>query len=206
VKAEGRKMMRDKTTWRLISIALTCIGLFAALLKSGVPELSATYADFNPFFIKQNEIELVMKWFFTGIAFIGIFIQVILIIGENTFGGRKYSTRTYIFISVLLIAAAFPITKTVNIIGNELARSRWLPKIVENQRDLYLDIEFLIENDYLRQNQLALKDSDREMYRKENLKDLYPHIEQLEKLLDISQSNSELKTRLVKIKPFFKTN
>jgi len=199
-------MMRDKTTWRLISIALTCIGLFAALLKSGVPELSATYADFNPFFIKQNEIELVMKWFFTGIAFIGIFIQVILIIGENTFGGRKYSTRTYIFISVLLIAAAFPITKTVNIIGNELARSRWLPKIVENQRDLYLDIEFLIENDYLRQNQLALKDSDREMYRKENLKDLYPHIEQLEKLLDISQSNSELKTRLVKIKPFFKTN
>jgi hypothetical protein len=197
----------DKTSLDLISIVLGGIGLFVVLTKFSVPEINATFLGSNPFAVKRDIIDSTMTWLFTGLALLGLLVQVVAAIWGNHIEQRVHTPCFYILVFVVALAAGVALARLLTAAGRRLARRFWLPRIVESQREVYKAARFTIEHDGWRENQFAaqgtLPDPERERLRTANLKQATEHVEQIEKLLDVRSSLTELMTRLDRIKPFF---
>lgn len=174
------------------------------LTKFNVPELNMSFFGTNPFAIKRDEIESVMTWLFTALALVALLIQVGVVIFNDQIEERLHTTYFYIFVFIGSLVSAGVLVLLLTVIGNKLARDRWLPKIVESQMEIYETAKFIIEHDGWRKDQLLSKDTiaDAERYRSANRQTAEKHFEQLEKLLDIRPDTNDLSQRLARIKGY----
>ena len=196
--------MMDKTSLNLISILIGGAGLFVAITKFNVPELNMTFLDTNPFAIKRDEIDSVMTWIFTSLAGVGVLVRAVVLISDCR---EERSHKTCYYVSFFLITftlTAF-LVMLLTVVGNKLARTRWLPKIVENQGELYKSSKFIIEHDGWREDQLPVKDNfqNPEENRRENHQAADQYLTQMEKLLDIIPAREAHPQRLARIKTYF---
>jgi hypothetical protein len=161
------------------------------------------FYDPNPFAIKRDEIEGVITSFFTAIAVLATFIQVCTLISEMQ--DRLHSTGYYKLVFVISLAASAIIIVVLTAVGNQYARQRWLPKVIENQMENYQTAKFIIEHEGWRKEQLPTRDTliNPERYRAENRSAADNHLEQIERLLEITPLNDDLSQRLAQIKDYF---
>lgn len=180
-------------------------GLFVVLTKFNVPELNMSFFGTNPFAIKRDEIESVMTWLFTALALVALLVQVGMVIFDDQIEERLHTTYFYIFVLIGSLAVAGVLVLLLTVVGNKLARDRWLPKIVESQMELYETAKFIIEHDGWRKDQLLGKDTiaDPNRFRSANRQTAEKHCEQIEKLLDISPDTNDLSQRLMRLKSYF---
>ncbi len=195
----------DKTTLNLVSMVLGGTGLFVVLTKFNVPELNKSFFGTNPFAIKRDEIESVMTWLFTTLTLVALLIQVGALIFDDQIEERLHTTYFYVFVFMgsLVVAGIFVLLLTV--MGNKLARDRWLLKIVESQMEIYETAKFISENNGWRKEQLLSKDTiaDPDRDRSANRQTADKYCEQIEKLLDINPNTNDLSQRLMRLKSYF---
>ncbi len=195
----------DKTSLNLISIVLAGVGLFVVLTGFSVPELHATFLGTNPFAVKRDIIASVMTGLFTGLALLGLLVQVGVAIWSNNIEERIHTTRFYIAFFVVMLAVGVALVPLLTAVGNRVARRSWLPQIVENQKEVYKATRFVIEHDGWREDQLPARATlaDPERYRTANLETAARQVEQIEKLLELVSSSGDLRARLDGLTPYF---
>jgi hypothetical protein len=185
----------DKTTLDLVSIVLGGTGLFVVLTKFNVPELNAWVIGASPFVIKRDWIDSTMTWLFTGLALLGLLIQVGAAIWGDHIQQRVHTPCFYLLAFAVMVAGGVLLAWLLTVVGRHLARRLWLPRIIDNQKDLYKTARFIIEHDGHREDQLH--------DRKTNLEAATKSVAQIEKLLDLPSRSTDLTSRLDAIKPFF---
>lgn len=175
------------------------------LTKFSVPELHATFLGTNPFAVKRDIIESVMTQLFTGLALLGLLVQVGVAIWSNHIEERIHTTRFYIVFFVVVLAVGVALVPLLTAVGNRVARRSWLPQIVENQKEVYKAARFVIEHDGWREDQLPVRATlaDPERYRTANLETAARQVEQIAKLLEVASPSGDLRARLDGIKPYF---
>ena len=91
-------------------------------------------------------------------------------------------------------------------VGNCIARTLWMPKIIESQRELFQSSQFIIEHDGWREDQLSNKEiiQTKDIFKQKNYETANDRLEQIEKLLEMPKTDGDLKERLERLKPYFK--
>lgn len=171
------------------------------------PEVNMTFMGENPFAVKRDIINNVMTWFFACVALSGIFIQILAEIFGKHIPARKHSIYFYLIYSAgILIVVIFAIQLLAGL-GYSIARDKWQPLIVDNQREIYFDSKYIIEHDGLRKDQFRVRDklseSALERRQKENYEMTKERFTRLERLFDIENTSNDLQERISRIKPFF---
>lgn len=196
----------DKTIINLLTILVSGSGLFVVLTKFNVPELNMLFLGENPYALKRDIIDNVMTWTFTSLALFGLLFQVAGEIFGRDVPERIHRARFYLLFFVIgslsMVLAVWFLTG----FGNWIARRAWLPVVVENQRQLFRSSLFVVEHDGWREDQVSVKDKIEhpQSYKDENLKTASNRISQIEKVLDLPQSPDDLKTRIERLKPYFR--
>lgn len=164
-----------------------------------------TFLGENPFAIKRDAIDNVMTWIFTGLALIGLLLQIFGEIWSDRLPSRQYTIRFYAWFSVASLLAVIAIMFVLTAIGNRIAKRTWLPVIVAKMTDMYTQARFIIEHDGWRADQLSVKDTlpDPTTYRRANFDTTKGRVTQIEKLLDLPSNIVELKLRMERLKPYF---
>lgn len=194
--------MIDRVIVNLISILIAGGGIFSVLTKFYVPEMDMAFFGSNPFAIKANIIDDVITKIFVVLGCMGVLLQIYAIIFEERYSARLHSKCFYILFSLVgFIILLFIIIGLKNL-GACVAREMWLPKIVENQREVYKSTAYVIDHDGWSADQTKDKDMT-EKIKRNNLEQAEEHINQIEKLLDIKPISAELKKRSTDLKKFF---
>lgn len=196
----------DRTLINLASLLIGGAGLLTALTGFNVPELNRTYFGQNPFAVKRDAIESVMKWLFTAVAIIGLALQL----GAEIWGGqlleRRYDASFYLWSTAGGVVAVAILVWVLTIAGKRVARSLWWPKIIASQTEGFTASAFVVEHDGWREDQLPLRDTmsagDAERYRAANLSQAEERVGQVEKLLEI-RPEGELRLRVARLKSLF---
>ena len=195
----------DKTLLDLISLLIAGAGLFAVLTKFNVPQLRATYFDENPYALKRDEIDRVMTWLFTGMAAIGIVVQLLKLgifydLPEQTYGAATYSLVFGLGI-FLMAVALIALTK----IGFWIAKRRWFPRTVENQEQMYRSAKFILEHDGWREDQWEKRADviEKEKYVAANMDTVCKYLNQIEDLLECPSADLQSKDRIRRLARFF---
>ena len=128
----------DKTAINLITILISGTGLFAALTKLSVPEANLTFWRENPFAIKRDIIETTMTWIFTLLALSGLVIQTLKEIFGEKIPDRLHRIRFYCYSFFIGIFVMVGVVVCLAKVGHKIAKKRWQPVIIENQKNLLL--------------------------------------------------------------------
>ncbi len=127
----------DRTIINLVTLLISGTGIFAALTKFNVPELSKSFWGENPFAFKRDKIDVVMTWTVTSLAVYGLLFHSSALIWGNDIPDRNYGARTYVIVFsvgfLIMLLVVFLLTK----LGNLIARKRWLPNIIISHRKFY---------------------------------------------------------------------
>jgi hypothetical protein len=99
----------DRTILNLLSLFIGGSGLFVVLTKFNVPELNMSFLGENPFAIKRDAIENVMTWIFTGVALVGLLLQIFGEIWSDRLPSRQHTIRFYVWFSSASLVAAIAI-------------------------------------------------------------------------------------------------
>ena len=195
----------DRVILNLISLLVAGAGVFSVLTKFYVPELDMSFRGHNPFAIKEYLIDDVTTKIFVGLGFVGLVLQAVAIISDDTLPKRLHSKRFYItafLIGLCLSCAGVWVLKNV---GYHISRQIWLPKVIESQRQIFNNIKYVLEHDGWREDQLESKDklTNSEKYRQDNYEQSEKYIYQIEKLLDMKPAVKELQTRVNNLEKYF---
>jgi hypothetical protein len=195
----------DRTIINLATLLISGTGIFAALTKFNVPELSKSFWGENPFAIKRDIIDVVMTWIFTTLAVIGFLFQAITFIWGNNIPDRNFGAGTYFTVfsagSFMMLILVFILTK----FGNMLARRRWLPKMIMSHKELYEKARFIVEHDGWLEEQIGREDlkNNPSKYIHNNLEIVDKSFTQIESLLDIAHDKTDSKARLCRLRRYF---
>jgi hypothetical protein len=195
----------DRTILNLLSLIIGGSGVFVVLTKFNVPELNMSFFGENPFSIKRDAIDNVMTWIFTGLALVGLLLQIFGEIWSDRFPGRQYTIRFYAWFSLASLLAVVAVVFVLTAIGNRIAKRTWLPVIVSKMTEAYTQSRFIVEHDGWRADQLNVKDTlaDPTSYLRANFETAENRVAQIEKLLDLPYDGDELKLRVERLKPYF---
>lgn len=196
----------DKVLLRLLTILISGAGLFAVLTKYSVPEIEMSFWGQNPFMVKRSAIEGTMAWIFTGLAIIGVLVQVVSEIAGDKLAERLHKQRFYskFFFTGLLVMVL--IVCGLGRIGYFVAKRSWLPKVIENQRELFTLTTFMVEHGgWEPQEYEHLSTLDRKEERlKHNREKLDKNLAQMEKLFDVRGTANTPAQRLEALKRYFR--
>ncbi|MDD5259478.1 MAG: hypothetical protein PHD29_05880 [bacterium] len=197
--------MIDSITVNLFTIIISGVGIFTAITKFNIPELNTAFWGKNPFAIKQSIIENTMTLTFSSLAIFGLFLQVLKEIHVNSIPNRLYKTHHYYFIlaiGILLMCAVVPILTGL---GNTIAKNKWLPIIIKEQKEVFLQTSFIIEHDGWRKDQLKAKDkiNNPQYYIDLNYQTADENIGQMEKLLEINNSLIKRNDKIKNLRNYF---
>jgi len=196
----------DRTILNVVSVIVGGAGLFTVLTGFNVPEASQSFFGDNPFQIKRDVIQTSMEWIFTLVALCGLVIQLWAEIWENDLPERLYTDSSYARVALVAVAVAAVVVWWLSIVGRSIARRRWLPRVVEAQRDLFNTAADLVENDGLRPQEVregaTFGPGALEKRRQSNLADLERHLSQMERLFDVTGSGPAA-DRIERLRPLF---
>jgi len=144
----------DKSLLNLFTILISGAGIFAIFLKYDVPELNTPFWDINPFAIKRDIIENVLTRIFIILALVGLLVQTISIIYGNVISERLYEASFYIKTFIAGIVVMIIVIYILGAVGKNIAKKKWLPKVIENQTKIYNVTGEIINNGGYRSNEL----------------------------------------------------
>jgi hypothetical protein len=125
----------DRTSLNLVSIVLGGAGLMTVLTGFNVPQTRMAFTGENLYLLKREAIVDAMTWIFTGLALIGLLIQVAAEIAGNSLPERRYTTGSYVCVTGISIVIACGLIPVLTRIGKVIARRRWRPLILEKKRN-----------------------------------------------------------------------
>jgi len=200
--------MMDKIIVNLTSILLSGTGFFVVFTKFNVPELRSSFYGQNPFMIKADQIDNVTTWIFTGLAIIGLLIQVLKEIFGMSIPDRIHTVRYYIFFFIIGVFAMVWLTWGFSSVSKLIARQIWLPKIINSHSESFSKALFIVEHDGWREDQIRNKDTlkDSERYKNANYESVERSLKQIERLLDLPKNEDDFSKRIEKLKHYFKSN
>ncbi|MBI2530665.1 MAG: hypothetical protein HYW03_00360 [Deltaproteobacteria bacterium] len=201
--SQQKKM--DRKILNLLSLIIGGSGVFVVLTKFNVPGLNMSFFGENPFAIKRDTIDNVMTWIFTGLALVGLLLQIFGEIWSDRFPGRQFTIRFYAWFSLASLLAIVAVVFVLTAIGNRIAKHTWLPVIVAKMTEAYARSHFIVEHDGWRPDQLNVKDTlwDPTSYRRTNFETAENRVAQIEKLLDLPSGGLDLKLRVERLRPYF---
>jgi len=189
----------DKVILNILSVFIAGAGLFAVLTKYKVPEINYSFWDSNPFAIKRDIIDGELTWYFLTFALLGLVFRLVALVYENkVICERKYSNRFYMGFSFVMLFLMFICISIIGNIGRYTSKMKWFPKAIQNQKESFLQSKYIIEHDGLREDQVRQKNSisDIDKYRRINYESAEKAINQIEKLLEIKKSSTQLQDRI----------
>lgn len=195
----------DKTILNILSVFIAGAGLFAASNKYKVPEINYSFWGSNPFAIKKDIIDGVLTWYFIVFALLGLLFRFIPIICKNNISiERKYNNKFYIKFSIITLFLMFISVVIIGNIGRYVAKGRWFPLVIQNQKEAFIQAKYIIEHDGLRDDQLRQKDllDDIEKYRKINYESAEKILNQIERLLEIKSNSKKIDDRVRYLEQF----
>jgi hypothetical protein len=195
----------DRTILNLLSLIIGGSGIFVVLTKFNVPELNMSFFGENPFAIKRDAFDNVITWIFTGLALVGLVLQIFGEIWSDRFLGRQYTIWFYAWFSLASLLAVVAVVFVLTAIGNRIAKRSWLPVIVAKMTEAYNQSRFIVEHDGWRADQLNLKDalSNPTSYRRANFETAENFVAQIEKLLDLPSDGNDMRLRVERLRPYF---
>lgn len=113
----------------------------------------------EPVCAQRDALDNVMTWIFTGLALVGLILQIIGEIFSDRFPERQYTIRFYAWFSFASLLALVAVVFILTTIGNRIAKRTWMPLIVAKMTDAYNQTRFIIEHDGWRADQMNVKDS-----------------------------------------------
>ena len=89
--------------------------------------------------------------------------------------------------------------------GSKIAKEKWMPRIIESQKDAFAATQFIVEHDGWRQDQLQIKDKleNPEEYTRANFETAQRNILRIEKLLGVQNKDKTRKEHLEGLTKYF---
>jgi len=195
----------DRTLANILSLLLAGAGLWAIWTEYSVPELQLTYLGKNPFAVKADVIKKSMAWVFTSLALLALFVQILAEILGDGLPTRNHSAKTYAWLSILGFLFTTGLVRALASVGRRVARTRWLPKIIESQREAFSSARFIVQHDGLREDQLGLTERglDLTKHRDANFKTAEEYVHQIERLLELEDGGLGLPDRVKRLERHF---
>lgn len=208
-----KEILLDKTILNMISLLMSGAGAFSVLSQFYLPkepiELHKTYLDSNPFAIKhshQMSVKTLTDNLFIGMAALGLFIQIPLIIYDDEFKKISMERNYYWLIFVILFSLITLLVITVSYFARSKSKKKWFPEIIRSQRQVFEQAKDILIHDGWRTDQLDKKTKvpDPERYRKANFETAEEYILQIENLFEIkNKGKKNLTERFQKIQKYF---
>lgn len=206
------QLISDKTFLNLISLLLSGSGIFSLLSQFYVPkappESRMSYWGSNPFIIKQNHQEIIKrttdKLFFL-MTFLGTLIQALSIIYSPVLKENQFRVIQYWLFFIVGLIVIVSVVIALSKLGVYLARRKWIPETVNNQREVFKQAKYILDNGGWREDQINQKSqiTNPEEYRAINFGKAKEWIEQIEKLLEIKANGPDLKIRAKNLEKYF---
>jgi hypothetical protein len=199
--------MIDKTSINISCLIISGAGLLVVLTEYYSPEVNMTFMGENPFAIKRYEINNVMTWIFACFALLGIFIQTLAEIFGKLVPERKHTIYFYLLYVLGILILVIVAIQLLAGLGYRIARNKWQPLIVDNQREIYLTSKYIIEHDGLTKGQFLNRDKLSENALERRQKDNYEitreRLMRIKKLFDIEDESNDLQESISNLRPFF---
>ena len=180
----------DRTRLNIISTILGGAAILLVIKGYNVPEVNMTFYDSNPFGVKRDAIVTAMKWVSVAVALVGICLRLYVEIRGEILRTRSRDWEGYhyiVFCAFWIIAVGIMVVVLTGF-GNQIARSKWEPVVIQGQRDNFEHAKVVAEHDG------ELND------RKEAERD----IGIIEELLEV-ESSGDLRQRVERLQPMFAT-
>lgn len=195
----------DKTSINLLTILIAGAGLFGALVKFYSPEVNYSFFGENPFLVKRDIIENTMSWIFTLLALSGLLFQAYKEIGGVKIKETIHSINFYLKLFSVGLVVMIIVVLSLTWVGSKIAKVKWMPRIIESQKEAFAAAQFIIEHDGWRQDQLQIKDKleNPEKYTRANFETAQRNILRIEKLLSIQNKDKTRKEHLEVLTKYF---
>jgi hypothetical protein len=196
----------DQVLINLTTILISGIGVFTAITKFNLPETNMSFWGENPFIIKRDIIENEIVWIFSLLALFGLLLQVLREIHAETISERLYRPHHYyLFFLVLGILMMCILVPIFTAIGQASAKQKWLPKTIENQKEVFQEADFIIKHNGWREDQVQLKEKldNPQKYIDINYQTAGKNILQIEQLLEIKNPPVSRLEKINNLKKYF---
>jgi len=196
----------DKTVLNLLTILITGAGFFAVLTSFSVPPVS--FWGNSPYVIKRDSIQDVMTVIFTGLAMLGLIIQICTLIFGQNLKERIYRTATYTWFFTLGLLGMVVLLACLATIGRYRAKTMWWPKIIHNQSESFKSAESIIKNKGYYDSELDIIEQYTPKQRQEIPVTRYEKcdkiLSRIEDLLELHHIPKTIEERYENVRPYFR--
>ncbi len=194
----------DKTTLYILTVLISGIGIIGSrYCKYEPPQTLLSFLGENPYLIKKQIIDATISKYFTFLALGGLTVQLFRVFWDIP--DKIYAAKIYFGFFLVGCFIMYFLMLVMKNLGRHVARKKWLPKIISNQKESFETAEYIVAHDGWRKDQWDKRNdlNNKEFYREANFKTATECIVRVEELLEKQSSTDDMKVRIKNLKSFF---